>query len=39
MIKETGNKILDLSFDFALSIIEYTEIFENSKKIVISNQL
>lgn len=33
------NPILKLSFDFALMIIEYTEILEQHKKFVISKQL
>ena len=38
MIK-TGNEIVDLSFEFALSIIEFSEILENNKKFVIANQI
>ena len=33
------NPILDLSFDFSLAIIEYTELLESHKKFVISRQL
>ncbi len=34
-----NNPILKLSFDFSLMVIEYTEVLEQSKKFVISNQL
>jgi four helix bundle protein len=34
-----NNPILKLSFDFSLMIIEYTEVLEQNKKFVISNQL
>lgn len=33
------NEILELSFNFALSIIEFSELLENNKKFVISRQL
>ena len=33
------NEILDLSFEFALKIIEYTELLEEQKKYVIAKQL
>jgi four helix bundle protein len=36
---ETKNLILDLSLKFALEIIDYAEILENSRKFIISNQL
>ncbi len=36
---EQKNEILDLSFDFALSIIEFSELLDNNKKYVISRQL
>ena len=35
----TKNDLLDLTFEFALEIIEYTEKLHSSKKFVISNQL
>ena len=35
----TNNLILDLSLQFALEIIDYSEILENRRKFVISNQL
>jgi len=36
---ETKNEILELSFDFALLIIEFSELLDNNKKYVISRQL
>lgn len=33
------NEVLDLSFDFALLIIEYTELLEGKRKYIISRQL
>lgn len=36
---EKENKILNLSFQFALEIIEYCEVLEENKKYVISKQL
>ncbi|PIV16656.1 MAG: four helix bundle protein [Flavobacteriales bacterium CG03_land_8_20_14_0_80_35_15] len=36
---EQKNEILELSFDFALAIIEFSEVLENKKKYVISRQL
>ncbi|HTL82983.1 MAG TPA: four helix bundle protein [Bacteroidia bacterium] len=36
---KTGNAIVDLSFEFALKIVEYTEILEERRRFVISNQL
>lgn len=36
---ETKNLILDLSLRFALEIIDYSELLENNRKYVISNQL
>ncbi len=36
---EKRNEILELSFDFALKIIEYTEILEEKRKYVIARQL
>lgn len=35
----TGNPIVDLTFSFALKIIEYTELLEEKRKFVVSNQL
>ena len=34
-----NNLILDLSFDFALEIIDYSEVLEEKRKYVIANQL
>jgi len=36
---EKENIILNKSFDFALQIIEFTEVLEEKRKFVISNQL
>ena len=36
---EQKNEILELSFDFALAIIEFSEVLENKRKYVISRQL
>lgn len=38
-MRKSGNEIVDLSFQFALDIIEYAEALENKKKFIISNQL
>ena len=38
-MEKTGNEIVDVSFEFALQIIEYTEILESSRKFVVANQL
>jgi hypothetical protein len=38
-LSKTGNKIVDLSFTFALRIVAYTEKLEDLRKYVISNQL
>jgi len=38
-MKETGNKIIDLSFQFALDIISFCEELESNKKFVIARQL
>ena len=38
MVK-TGNEIVDVSFEFALLIIEYAELLESNRKFVIANQL
>ena len=39
MIMEKRNEILELSFEFALQIIAYCELLEESRKYVISRQL
>ena len=36
---ETGNKIVDLSFEFAINVIAFTECLEKEKRFVIANQL
>ena len=36
---QTGNILLDKSFQFALDIIKFTSILEDKKKFVIANQL
>ena len=36
---ETGNRIIDLTFSFALDIIEFSELLEENKKYVIARQL
>jgi four helix bundle protein len=36
---KTPNPALDLSFQFALDIIQYTELLEENKKFVLSKQL
>ncbi len=36
---EKKNQILELSFEFALQIIEFTELLEEKRKFVIANQL
>ena len=36
---EKRNEVLDLSFDFALLIIEFSELLEEKRKYVISRQL
>jgi four helix bundle protein len=38
-LPNTGNRIVDLSFAFALKIVTYTEKLEELRKYVISNQL
>lgn len=38
-MKERKNEILDLSFEFALEIIEYSELLESERKYVIARQL
>ena len=39
MAEKKENLILDLSFEFALMIIEFTETLESSKKFVLARQL
>ncbi|MBN2612223.1 MAG: four helix bundle protein [Bacteroidales bacterium] len=39
MIMEKRNEILELSFEFALQIIEYCELLEEKRKYVIARQL
>lgn len=39
MKENTGNLILDLTFEFALDIIEFAELLESNRKFVIANQL
>lgn len=36
---ERKNEILDLGIEFAMQIIEFTELLENQRKFVIANQL
>ena len=36
---ETKNEILDLSFEFALNIIDFVEELESKRKFVIAHQL
>jgi four helix bundle protein len=36
---ERKNEVLDLSFEFALEIIEYSELLESNRKYVIARQL
>jgi four helix bundle protein len=38
-MRNTGNLIVDLSFEFALKIIAFTEILEKDKKFVVAKQL
>ncbi|NDV69531.1 four helix bundle protein [Dysgonomonas sp. 25] len=38
-MKETGNVIVDLSFKFALDIISFAEVLEESRKFIVANQL
>ncbi len=38
-MQNSKNIILELSFDFAIQIIEYTELLEEKRKFVISKQL
>ncbi len=39
MISNGKNEVLDLSFAFALKVIEFTELLEEKKKFVIARQL
>lgn len=39
MLEQKSNVILDLSFQFSLSIIEYCELLEEKRKYVIGRQL
>ncbi|NCA85428.1 MAG: four helix bundle protein [Clostridia bacterium] len=39
MIMEHRNEVLDLSFEFALEIIQYSELLESNRKYVIARQL
>lgn len=39
MRRETGNRIVDLSFEFALDIIAFCERLNEEKKFAIANQL
>ncbi len=39
MIMEKRNEILELSFEFALQIISYSELLEENRKYVIARQL
>ena len=36
---KSGNEVVDLSFEFALEIIEFAEILEEKRKFVVSNQI
>ena len=38
-MEKSGNEILDVTFEFALAIIEFAEILENNRKFIIANQL
>ena len=39
MKRITGNRIVDLSFDFALKIIVFTEFLEENRKYIVAKQL
>ena len=39
MKRITGNRIVDLSFDFALQIISFSEQLEQKRKFAIANQI
>ena len=36
---KTGNEILDITFEFAIAIIEFADLLEQNKKFVIANQI
>ena len=36
---KSGNEIVDVSFDFALEIIELAEVLEKNRKYVLANQI
>ena len=38
-MKESGNRILDLSFDFALQVVSFSEELEVKRRYVIANQI
>lgn len=38
-MKKTNNLIVDLTFEFALEIIEFTELLESKRKFIIAKQL
>ncbi len=38
-IEKSGNEILDVTFEFALAIVEFAEILENNRKFIIANQI
>ena len=38
-LPKTGNRIVDLTFEFSLKIIAYTELLEDKRKFAIANQL
>jgi four helix bundle protein len=39
IMKNTGNLIVDVSLEFAIKIIAFTELLEENKKIIIARQL
>jgi four helix bundle protein len=39
MKRVTGNRIVDLSFDFALKIISFSELLEENRKYAAAKQL
>ena len=38
-MRETGNIIVDMSFEFSLQVINFVELLEKNKRFVIANQL
>ncbi len=38
-MRETGNRIVDLSFEFALQIISFSEVLEENRKYSIAKQI